>query len=169
MSGQEAAQPPAPLAEVKPKPDLPPKPTERPSSLPLEEDDRPASPSGVNVKRIVNKFSKHRVERQMKRQPVIRPKPSTGGTAPPHPPPLPKKRTRLPHGKSTESEDGDGICAEGSRSGTRHEACALITKIFNTPKEKKKMCLRCPCALQVWQNVNKTGSAGHVTSFASDV
>ncbi|XP_019713837.1 rho guanine nucleotide exchange factor 15 [Hippocampus comes] len=122
MSAQEAAQPPAQLAEVKPKPDIPPKPMERASSLPLEEDDRPASPSGVNVKRIVNKFSKHRVvpakatQRQMKRQPVIKPKPSTGRSTPLHPPPLPKKRTRLPQGKSTESEDGDGICAEGGRS-----------------------------------------------------
>ncbi|XP_051918051.1 rho guanine nucleotide exchange factor 15 isoform X2 [Hippocampus zosterae] len=122
MSAQEAAQLPAQLAEVKPKPDIPPKPMERASAQPLEEDDRPSSPSGVNVKRIVNKFSKHRVvpakatQRQMKRQPVVKPKPATGAGTPLHPPPLPKKRTRLPQGKSTDSEDGDGICAEGGRS-----------------------------------------------------
>ncbi|XP_077357348.1 rho guanine nucleotide exchange factor 15 isoform X2 [Festucalex cinctus] len=121
MSTEEAAQPPAQLAEVKSRPDLPPKPMERASSLPLEEDERPVSPSGVNVKRMVNQFSKHRVapakvtRKQVKKHPMISLKPAPGSGSL-QPPPLPKKRTRLPQAKSTESEDGDGVCAEGGRS-----------------------------------------------------
>ncbi|XP_061620070.1 rho guanine nucleotide exchange factor 15 isoform X2 [Phyllopteryx taeniolatus] len=117
MSAQEAPQPSAvaQLAEVKRKPELPPKPTERMSSLPSEGDDRATSPSSVNVKRIVNNFSQHRIAlananktKEMRRQPVLKPKLQ--------PPPLPMKRTRLPQAKNTDSEDGESICAEGGRS-----------------------------------------------------
>nr|XP_057923892.1 rho guanine nucleotide exchange factor 15 [Doryrhamphus excisus]XP_057923893.1 rho guanine nucleotide exchange factor 15 [Doryrhamphus excisus] len=125
MFTQEASQQSASQStEVKPRPDIPPKPTERTASLPpCDESERSSSPSSVNVKRIVNKFTKSKVTLDksaesvepripMRKQPVIKPKPSvTSG-----PPPLPKKRTRLPHVKSTDSEDADSVCSEQSRS-----------------------------------------------------
>ncbi|XP_054656104.1 rho guanine nucleotide exchange factor 15 [Dunckerocampus dactyliophorus] len=130
MSQEASQQSASQSAEVKPRPDIPPKPTERTASLPpCDESERSSSPSSVNVKRIVNKFTKSSVALDksaesvepvpripMRKQPVIKPtmikpKPVAGG-----PPPLPKKRTRLPHVKSTESEDADSNCSEGSRS-----------------------------------------------------
>ncbi|XP_061664719.1 ephexin-1 isoform X2 [Syngnathoides biaculeatus] len=122
MSAQEASQPSAAqAAEVKRRPELPPKPTERTSSLPLGDHARAVSPSSVNVKRMVNKFTENRVapanaaRKQVRRQPALKPEAGPGGGQL-QPPPLPKKRTRPPHVKSTESEDGDGVCAEGGRS-----------------------------------------------------
>ncbi|XP_077401431.1 rho guanine nucleotide exchange factor 15 [Vanacampus margaritifer] len=163
MSAQEAAQPRAQLAEVKPRPDLPPKPMERASSLPLEEDDRSASPSGVNVKRMVNQFSKHRVapakvtqKQLIKRQPVLNPMPSPGSSLL-QPPPLPKKRTRLPQLKSTESEDGDSFCAEGGRSdpdGKEVDAQSVVGKAEDedVPDGPSSICCDpscgCVCHLQ---------------------
>ncbi|XP_037118340.1 rho guanine nucleotide exchange factor 15 [Syngnathus acus] len=135
MAAQETDSPPVQLAERKPRPNLPPKPMERGT----EQDDRPASPSGGNVKTMVNKFTKQRVglanatRRQMKRQPVFKPKTGTGASNPVvQPPPLPKKRTRLPGAKSTESEDGDSVCAEGGRSdpdGKEVDAHSVVGKV----------------------------------------
>ncbi|XP_061815280.1 rho guanine nucleotide exchange factor 15 isoform X1 [Nerophis lumbriciformis] len=132
MSARDSAQLTASHSdEVKLRPNLPPKPTERSTSLPCDESERSISPSGVNVKRIVNKLTKNTVDTDksvacgepvqrmpMKKQPVIKPKPmSAASTSGSHlAPPLPKKRMRTPPMRSAESEDTDSICSEGSRS-----------------------------------------------------
>ncbi|XP_057712202.1 ephexin-1 [Corythoichthys intestinalis] len=122
MSAQDSAQ--LAAAELKPRPELPPKPTAGTSSLPQEEDDRPGSPSVVNVKLMVNNFSRHRgfqdkpPRQQVRKPPFVKPKPETGCSQS-EPPPLPKKRrdkSGLQQAQSTESEDGNRIRAEDGRS-----------------------------------------------------
>ncbi|XP_077445799.1 rho guanine nucleotide exchange factor 15 isoform X2 [Stigmatopora argus] len=151
MSGQESPTPGA--SELKPRPEIPPKPTARTSSL-HPEDDKPESTSGVKVKLMVNNFSREKVspcgakQRQLRNHPVVKPKPNIGSSQP-QPPPLPMKRTRLQQGKSTEPEDGNGVCAEGGRSEpdgkeVEPDSVAGKAKDEDVPDEAMSSC-RDPC------------------------
>ncbi|XP_077598800.1 rho guanine nucleotide exchange factor 15 [Stigmatopora nigra] len=152
MSGQESPTPGA--TELKPRPEIPPKPTARTSSLPPE-DDKPESTSGVKVKLMVNNFSREKVsprgvkQRQLRKHPEVKPKPNIGCSQP-LPPPLPMKRTRLQQGKSAGlPEDGNGVCAEGGRSepdGKEVEpnSVAWKAKDQDVPDEAVTSC-RDPC------------------------
>lgn len=140
MSIQEATQkatsPSLHKPEVKPRPEIPPKPSPQSGSDPVGDAGSIMSLSEGKVKRIVNKFSKKETEpgdqpangtaegtpvKRFKRPPTIKPKPGRaslqlqiGGE---RAPPLPMKRTRKPK-EIEQGEEGGSISVEGGRSGT---------------------------------------------------
>ncbi|KAM7377296.1 hypothetical protein PAMA_013881 [Pampus argenteus] len=144
MSVQEASpRPTSPLTlkpDVKPRPDIPPKPSTQSVSPPLLVRGSSERLSGGKVKRIVKKFSKQvialneeneettngsselKTSKRFKRPPTIKPKPGRASLqlriAKEQAPPLPAKRSRIPQ-KQKESlggDEGDGITVEGRRS-----------------------------------------------------
>ncbi|XP_072232492.1 rho guanine nucleotide exchange factor 19 [Leuresthes tenuis] len=135
MSVQERPKTPLKL-EVKPKPEIPRKPSTQATSPPPS--DRQGSPvlSGGKVKNLVNSFSKSsevqkqpangaaepKMGKRFKRPPTLKPKPHRTSLPPQikleQAPPLPMKRTgrALKKQKSFRGEDGDSVSVEGDRS-----------------------------------------------------